>query len=62
MNLVGTVRFTARAAIDPNKGAVGVAAADGKAVAEAVAAAAGAIATGIGGDTEELASHTGMCH
>ena len=61
MNLVGTVRFTARAAIDPNKGAVGVAAADGKAVAEA-GAAAGAIATGIAGDTEELASHTGMCH
>jgi hypothetical protein len=39
-----------------------VAAADGKAVAEAGAAVAGAIATGIAGDTEELASHTGMCH
>jgi hypothetical protein len=63
LNLVGTVRFTARVAIDPNKGAVGVAAADGKAVAEAGAAgAAAAIATGIAGDTEELASHTGMCH
>jgi hypothetical protein len=39
-----------------------VAAADGKAVAEAEEAAVGAIATGIGGDTEELASHPGMCH
>jgi hypothetical protein len=62
LNLVGTVPFTARAAIDPNKGAVGVAAADGKAVAEAGAAAAGAIATAIAGDTEVLAIHTGMCH
>jgi hypothetical protein len=61
LNLVGTVRFTARAAIDPNKGAVG--AADGKAAAEAVEAAeAGATGTGIAGDTEQLASHTGMCH
>jgi hypothetical protein len=61
LNLVGTVRFTARAAIDPNKGAAG--AADGKAAAEAVvgAAEAGATATGIAGDTEQLASHTGMC-
>jgi hypothetical protein len=59
---VGTARFTARAAIDPNKAAVG-AAADGKAVAEAVVeAAAGATGTGIAGDTEEFASHTGMCH
>ena len=39
-----------------------MAAADGKVVAEAGAAAAAAIATGIAGDTEELASHTGMCH
>ena len=62
MNLVGTVPFTARAAIDPNKGAVG-AAADGKAAAEAVAAVgAAATGTGIADDTEEFASHTGMCH
>jgi len=61
LNLVGTVRFTARAAIDPNRGAAG--AADGKAVAEAVvAAAATGTGTGIAGDTEQLASHTGMCH
>jgi hypothetical protein len=61
LNLVETVRFTARAAIDPNKGAVGVAAADGKAAAEAVEEA-GATGTGIAGDTEAFASHTGMCH
>ena len=62
MNLVETVRFTARAAIDPNKGAVG-AAADGKAAEEAVEAAeAGATGTGIAGDTEEFAGHAGMCH
>jgi hypothetical protein len=37
---------------------------DGKAAAEAVvgAAEAAAIATGIAADTEQLASHTGMCH
>jgi hypothetical protein len=63
LNLVGTVRFTARAAIDPNKGAVGAAAAaDGKAAAEAAEAEAGATGTGIAGDTEEFASDTGMCH
>ena len=40
-----------------------MAAADGKAVAEAVvAAAATGTGTGIAGDTEQLASHTGMCH
>jgi hypothetical protein len=62
LNLVGTVRFTARAAIDPNRGAAAEAA-DGKAVAEAVvAAAATGTGTGIAGDTELLASHTGMCH
>jgi len=61
LNLVGTVRFIARAAIDPNRAA---AAADGKAVAEAVGAEAAATGTGTGiaGDTEQLASHTGMCH
>jgi hypothetical protein len=63
LNLVETVRFTARAAIDPNKGAAVGAVADGKAAAEAVEAAeAGATGTGIAGDTEEFASHTGMCH
>jgi hypothetical protein len=63
LNLVGTVRFIARAAIDPNRGAA-AGAADGKAVAEAVVAAAAATGTGTGiaGDTEQLASHTGMCH
>jgi len=61
LNLVGTVRFTARAAIDPNRGAA-AGAADGKAVAEAVVAAATGTGTAIAGDTEQLASHTGMCH
>jgi len=62
LNPVGTVRFTARAAIDPNKGAEG--AADGKAAAEAVegVAEAGATGTGTAGGTEQLASPTGMSH
>jgi hypothetical protein len=54
LNPVGTVRFTARAAIDPNKGAaVAAGEADGKAAAVAVAGVA-AIATGIAGGTKEL--------
>jgi hypothetical protein len=61
LNLVGIVRFTARAAIDPNKGAA-AGAADGKAAAEAVVGAveAGATGTGIDAGTEQLANRTGM--
>jgi hypothetical protein len=55
LNRAGTVRFTARAAIDPNREAV-VAAADGRAAEEAavvveVLGAVAATATGIAGGT-----------
>jgi hypothetical protein len=61
LNLAGTVRFTARAAIDPNKGAA-AGAVDGKAAAEAAVGVAEAAATGTGiaGDTKQLANHAGM--
>jgi len=61
---VGIVRFTARAAIDPNKVVVVAVAADGKTAAEAVegVAEAGATGTGTAGGTEQFASPTGMCH
>ncbi len=64
MNPVGIAPFTARAAIDPNKGVAVVVVAGGKAVAEVVEAVAVAAATGTGiaGGTEQGASHTGMCH
>ena len=53
MSPVGTVRSTARAAIDPNKVVEGAAAVDGKTVAEAAeGAAAVATGTGIAEDTE----------
>jgi hypothetical protein len=52
LNPVGTVRFTARAAIDPNKGAAREA--DGKAAAVAAVGVAAAIATGIAGGTKQL--------
>ena len=62
MSPVAIVRFIARAAIDPNKGAE--VAADGKAAADAVeeVAEAGATGTGTAGGTEQLASPTGMSH
>jgi hypothetical protein len=52
LNPVGTARFTARAAIDPNKVVVlaAVAAADDRAVGEAAEAAG--TATGIAGGTK----------
>jgi hypothetical protein len=51
LNPVETVRFTARAVIDPNKEAVAVVAAAGKAAAAAGVVAA--IATGIAGGTKQ---------
>ena len=53
LNRVGTVRFIARPAIDPNKGAAAAGVADGKAAAVAVVGVAAAIATGIAGGTKQ---------
>jgi hypothetical protein len=51
---VGTVLFTARAAIGPNKEAAEAAEADGKAAAVAGVVAAGATATGIADGTKRF--------